>query len=615
MSNQGTFWLTFLLAAMLPLGACGGGSAGTSTNNPPPPPSSGLSLNGTVKAGLTAVSGSLVQLYAASNSGYGAQGTPLLVTPATTDASGKFTFNYTCPTASALLYLVATGGNPGLAAGTNNSALAMMTTLGSCGSLASATMISVNELTTVAAVFSLAQFIGPGASIGTSATNAQGLINASGTFQNLINITTGATPGPSLPAGATFSTATLNTLANILESCTAAAGPCTALLSAASVAGGSTPTNTIDAILAIALHPSLNPSALYALTTSNPPFQPVLSQAPNDWMLSINFTGGGLHGPSALAIDQNGNVWIADYFGAVTELSPQGQALSPASGFTGGGLNECYGLTIDNNGNVWVTNEQSAGSVNSGLGSLTELSSAGQILSGAHGFSGGGIDFPVAAASDANGNIWISNYGSSSASLLANSGAPVSGSNGYGNGQLNFPVAIAVDGNGNAWLANQSANTITRINADGTQATSFSCCSAASGLAIDRYGNTWATNFLSDSVSEVSSTGAVLSNGYTGGCLLRPQGIAIDGKGNVWVANYHGNSITELEGTDGVTPGTQASPATGYGLAAGLSLPFALAVDGSGNLWVSSFASNTVTEYVGVAAPVKTPLLGVPKQP
>lgn len=289
--------------------------------------------------------------------------------------------------------------------------------------------------------------------------------------------------------------------------------------------------------------------------------------------------------------------------------------MSPATGFTGGGLNECYGLTIDNNGNVWVTNEQSTGSVNSGLGSLTALSSAGQILSSAQGFSGGGIDFPVAAASDARGNIWISNYGSSSASLLANSGAAISDSNGYGNGELNFPVAVAVDGSGNAWLANQSSTTITKITADGTQATSFSCCNAPSGLAIDQHGNIWVTNFLEDSVSELSPTGAVLSSGFTGGGLLRPQAIAVDGKDNVWVANYHGGSITELEGADGITPGKPLSPGSGYGLSAGLSLPFSMAVDASGNVWVSSFANSTVTEFLGAAAPVRTPLLGAPRQP
>jgi streptogramin lyase len=601
-----------LLVTILPVAACGGGSVGSV--NPTPTPS-GPSLTGSVHAGQTAVSGATIQLYAAGSTGYGAVATALLVSPATSDASGKFSFHYTCPSASGLIYLVAVGGNPGLSAGTNNAALAMMAALGPCGSLASSATVSVNELTTGASVFALAQFMSPGANVGTSSTNTQGLANAFAMINNLVNVGTGTAPGPSLPAGAASPTATLNTIANILNSCTGSPGACSPLFFAATPSGATVPANTIDAVLAIALNPSLNPGALYGLTPARPPFQPALAQAPDDWMLSINYTGGGLHGPSALAIDQRGNVWIADYYGAVTEFSSQGQALSPTAGFTGGGLNECYGLTIDNSGNVWVTNEQSSGSVNGGLGSLTELSSSGQILSGAGGFFGGGINFPVAAASDADGNIWISNYGSSSASLFANSGAAISGSNGYGSGQLDFPVAVAVDGSGNAWLANQSSTTITKITADGTQATSFSCCNAPSGLAIDQHGNIWVTNFLEDSVSELSPTGVVLSSGFTGGGLLRPQAIAVDGKDNVWVANYHGDSITELEGADSVTPGTPLSPGSGYGLSAGLSLPFSVTVDGSGNVWVSSFANNTVSEFLGAAAPVKTPLLGPATQP
>ncbi len=601
-------WAGWALASLLPLAGCGLGAGHT-------PPPSGPALSGSVRAGHTAVSNASVQLFAAGTTGYGSQATTLLSTAVNTDANGNFTFTYSCPSSPALVYLVATGGNPGLASGTNNAALAMMAALGSCGSLGSSATVSINEVTTAASVFALAQFMSPGANVGTSSTNPQGLANAFAAIDNLVDVSNAAAPGPALPAGTTAPTATLNTLANILNGCASMAGSCAALFSAATPSGATAPANTIDAALAIALNPALNPGTLYALTPGNPPFQPALAQAPNDWTLSINYIGGGLDGPSALAIDQSGNVWIADYFGAVTELSPQGQAVSPAAGFTGGGLNECYGLTIDNSGNVWVTNEQSAGAVNGGLGSVTELSASGQILSGSGGFGGGGLNFPIAVASDSTGRIWTSNYGNSTASLLTNSGAAISGSSGYGGGQLNFPVAVAVDANGNAWLADQSSTTVTSITADGTQANSFSCCNAASGLAMDRHGNVWVTNFLGDSVSELSNAGAVVSSGYAGGGLVRPQGIAIDGKGNVWVANYHGNSISELEGADGVAPGTALSPAGGYGLAAGLSLPFALAIDASGNLWVSNFANNTVTEYLSAAAPVKTPLLGPPTQP
>jgi streptogramin lyase len=489
-----------------------------------------------------------------------------------------------------------------------------MTALGACDASNTSSTVSVNEVTTVASVFALAQFLGPGGNVGASSTNTQGLANAFATINNLVDTKTGIAAGFPHTTGASAPTATLNTLANILNSCSGGMGSCSALFAAVTLPGATAPANTMDAALALARNPGLNLAAIYSLVPANPQFTPLLSQAPSDWMLSFEYTGAGLHAPSALAIDEDGNVWVANYFGAVSKLSPQGEALSPADGFTGGGLNECYGLTIDAQGNIWVTNQQSVASVNHGLGSLTKLDSNGQILSGSDGFSGGGINFPVAAGSDSAGNIWISNYGSSSATLLANSGTAISGANGFGNGQLVFPVAVALDDFDNAWLANQSSNTVTAISANGG-ATSFPCCSAPSGLAIDAHGNLWVTNFLANSVSELSPAGAVLSAGFTGGGLLRPQGIAVDGNGNAWITNYHGNSITELQGADGNTPGIALSPASGYGVAHNLSLPFALAVDASGNLWVSSFANDAITKFVGVAAPVKTPLRGSPKQP
>jgi streptogramin lyase len=616
------YWAVWLLAAVLPLAGCGGSSSTTTGGgggtNPPPP--SGTALQGSVHAGQMAVSGASVQMYAAGSSGYGSAATSVLSSAGTTDASGNFTVYFTCTAASQLVYVVATGGNPGLASGTNNTSLALMAALGPCGNLTSSSTVSVNEITTVASVWPLAQFMsaGAGANLGTSSGNGQGLTNAFSKVNNLVNVASGAMPGPALPTGAAAPTSELNTLADILNTCTGSngnTGECSQLFSAATPSGGTAPANTIDAALDTALNPLLTASALYGLLTSpsSAPFQPGLTAAPNDWTVAINYTGGGLSAPSALAIDQNGNVWVADYNSALSEFSPQGQAISPAAGFTGGGLRESYGLAIDNSGNVWVTDEEST--VNSGRGSMTEFSSSSQLLSGANGFFGGGINFPVAAASDTMGNIWVVNYGNSTVSVLANSGTAVSGAAGYGGGQLDFPVAIALDANQNAWVANQSSTTVTSISADGTQVNQITCCNGPSGLAIDGHGNVWAANYFGDSVSELSNTGTVLSTGYTGGGILRPQGIAVDGQGNIWVANYHGDSISVLQGADGATPGTPLSPASGLGQAAGLSLPFALAVDGSGSVWVSNNYTNTVTEFVGAATPVKTPLLGPVQKP
>jgi len=124
-----------------------------------------MAIQGMVHGGQQGVSGSTIQLYTVGATGNGSAATPMLTQLVTTDANGSFgiSHDYTCGqnsigssvTSSNQVYLVASGGNPGQAAGTNNTALVMVAALGSCSNLASTKFISVNELTTVAAAWAL----------------------------------------------------------------------------------------------------------------------------------------------------------------------------------------------------------------------------------------------------------------------------------------------------------------------------------------------------------------------------------------------------------------------------------------------------------------------------
>jgi hypothetical protein len=565
------------------------------------------------------VSGAAVQLYAAGNSGFGSAGAALLTNAIATDAVGDFTIpaGYACASASTQLYLIAKGGNPGLSGSVNNSSLELMAAMGSCGSIVSGATVVVNEVTTVASVAALAAFYSAGGNVGASGTNAAGLANAVGAASELANMTTGASPGALLPTGLSIPSAKINTLANILNSCTATGGgaACTLLMTAATISGGATPSNTLDAVYNVLRNPTNNVSALNALLPTNPPFMPVTA-AP-DWTLAVTWSGGGMDLPTAMAFDSKGNAWVASYFSMLTELpalggggSVQQIASSPAA------LNESYGLAIDGSDNIWVANEQTANSINNGNGSVAKFSNTGQLLSGANGYSSGGVFFPQGLAADTTGNVWVVDYGDSLVSLLSTSGSAVNGTTAWGSGKLSLPVAVAVDASHNAWVANQSGGTITRVSADGSTATQMSCCNGASGLAIDQSGNVWVANYFGNSLSEVSSTGAVLLNGQTGGGVDHPQAIAIDGAGRVWVGNFHTGTLSEFAGSASTTPGMPLSPTVGLGTDAKLGSPFALAIDPSGNLWVSnSNGANTVTVFVGLATPVKTPLLGPAQLP
>ena len=589
------------------LSGCGGAVTANPVTSTPV-----TTLQGHVNAGQQSVSGAQIALYATGNVSPGSGAVNLLGTNSvTTDRSGNFdiTYPFQCPSSTAQVYVVARGGNPGLASGTNNSALVLMTALGNCGSLTASTSVMINEVTTVVSAWALTQFLGPAAEINSSATNSGGLRNAFQTAQNLVNTTTGIAPGATLPPGAVTEISKIDTLANALASCTDSDGTaaCSVLFSAAS-AGGVEPTTTLDAALNVVRNPAANVSALFKLAASSTPFSPSLKTPPNDWTLSITYAGGGLNQPGAIAVDSSGDIWAANYFGAVvSEFLPTGAAAA-AGGFPGIGLRDSFGLAIDLSNNVWVTNENSvSGANNSDLGSVSKFSSAGIELSGA-GYTGGGIYYPQGIAAASTGDIWIADYGRSSASLLNNDGSPISGANGYAPSALPFTPAVAVDGGNNGWFAVQEA--AVRVTPTGT-VTRFPCCDDPAGIAIDQSGNVWLADYGGASVVKLTSAGVIAATVESPNGIDAPQGIAIDGAGQVFAANFRGDSITELAGSTAAV----LSPADGFGLDAPLSEPLGIAIDASGNIWVSNSGSDTVTQFVGLASPIKTPLMGPPASP
>jgi hypothetical protein len=574
----------------------------------------GTSFTGTVQATGLPVIGASVQLYEAGTSGNGTLSNAALATALTTDASGNFTVpsSFSCIAANTALFLVAKGGKVS-STGTVNSSLWLAAALPPCGSLTAATNFTVNELTTVATAEALAQFYSAGGNIGATASNTLGLDNAIGSEAQLANIFTGVSPGASVPANVAVSSAKLNSLANVLAACAVSSTACTPLFSAATV-NSVVPSNTLDAAFAIARNPGTHVAAVYALSTGTT-FTPVLSAAPPDWLMFITITGGGLSKPTALGVDASGNLWSANYNNVLSKFAPNGST-SFASGITGSGLHESYGMTIDANSNIWVENDETPGSPNNG-GTIAEFNNAGSPITSGIGYTAG-IYFPTGIASDTNGDMWISNYGNSTYALYSNSGTHITTNcnpNACGYGQLEFPVAVAVDSNHVAWFGNQADNTVTRVSLDGTSIIKFVCCDGASGMAVDAQNNVWIANYFGDSISEISSAGVVISTGYHNGGVEHPQGIAVDGVGTIWVANYLGSSLSALAGANASTPGAGISPSTGYGTDANVTEPFAVALDASGNAWLSSYANNAIIEFLGVAAPIKTPLVGPAQAP
>jgi hypothetical protein len=436
-------------------------------------------ITGKVYGGTQAITGAAVTLWSAGTSGSYGTGASSIAN-ATTDANGAFSFSYSgvspCTTGQNL-YITSVGGN--LPAGANPYAALMSALPTPCGSTTASTYAVVNEVTTVASVTALQQFmsIAPGGatawSIGAPAANTTGQTNAFLQVGNLVGLATGAsaaTTATSTVGSVSYTTTItpdsnkINTLANILASCvdTAGSSSCTSLFTDTTPTAGAAPTDTLQVAYYLATNASgLNLPAYgtaqgepyYLCNTylgTTPPFQPystcTSSSYPTDWAIGVSWStsnGSAVIGtatPYSLAIDGSGNIWTAYSCGAtsaactdtannthsgpayVTEFNPQGQVqFTPASSTT---LTAGPGLTSAITGTTY------------------------SLLAGV----------PYSLAIDTANNAWFdSYYGANPLSATSSIGGvvtkitPAGASTGYVV-TASAPGAMAIDGSNNIWL-------------------------------------------------------------------------------------------------------------------------------------------------------------------
>jgi hypothetical protein len=301
-----------------------------------------------VHGGEQPVSGAIIQLYAVGATGDGSAAKALITsTTVTTDTNGSFNITglFKCPTNSSLVYLVASGGNPGLATGTNNSAINLMAVLGKCSTLSSATMVFINEITTVAAVAALAPYTTAATAVGSGTSDTAGLSNDFTLATEFANVATGSTPGSGVPAGDSVPTQQIATLADMIASCVNSSGgvagdgsACGTLFTYSTPSGGSAPTDVVTALLNIFNNPGSNIENLLGLVTATEPFQPTLTVPPPNWSVALTTTSPTLSVSStaiSFAATQPG-------YGASTQtfmLTNSGSTTITVSGYTVTGAN------------------------------------------------------------------------------------------------------------------------------------------------------------------------------------------------------------------------------------------------------------------------------------
>ncbi len=278
-------------AAALSLTGCGMAGGGTAAA-PTLGSNGGLTISGTVHGGQQPVVGASITLYAAGKTATASAARSMLTQSVSSDASGNFSITglYSCQT-SDQVYIVASGGNAGAG---NNSAIRLMAALGPCSTLlanASSTFINIDEVTTVGSVYALASYMTGYANVGSdpSTPSTDTLAALFANTKAMVDTTHGVALATSQGNGIVPQT-TINSLANSLAACvnsTAANSTSCSDLFTDTTVTGSVPADTLQAALNLAHYPATNPSQVYVLAGSSPPFQPSLTAAPASYALTV----------------------------------------------------------------------------------------------------------------------------------------------------------------------------------------------------------------------------------------------------------------------------------------------------------------------------------------
>jgi hypothetical protein len=610
------------------------------------------SIKGQVLGGGAPIAQSTVTLWEASADA------PRKLTETKTNAEGQFEIRDAEARGSdTILYLVATGGKPTARTGSgDNPAIALLAVLGN----RAPERVTINEFTTVASVWTNAQFLNGAALQGP----ALGIRIAAGNVLNFVDLSTGgwgeAIQGP-LNSGQTPSMANFATLADVLSGCVTLvrADACSSLFYATTSPAGAHPTNTLAAAENIARYPWYQPEKLFGLLNylypipqgknmREVPFMPYLNFAPSAWVLPLKFDGGGFRAGGKAMFDSQGNLWVGDNWtvgwqgqdvlwqGNVTKFAPNGRALSPiTSGFTARSMEGgTFGAAVDANDNVWFSSY--------GSQSLTVFDKNGQPLTPPEGITfDGKLGMMQGIIVTPGGDVWA--LGISKDQLVYfpkgdwKKGRIVcEGDSAEPCKSFKAPFHLGIDAQDRIWVSNSGIDHLTRFPAsDPSKAENFKTGGFnGSGLGIDSQGNIWVTNrfgsgllgmahlvdmgvrlklFGLEKASDyLTKTMSEQKGGANGGSvvLLRPDGTqypgspfssgglpgpwaaAVDGNDNVWISNFAmpSSPIVELCGVrtetcpPGMKTGDQISPPGGY-VGGGLQMQTDIAVGPAGDVW------------------------------
>ena len=367
-----------------------------------------------------------------------------------------------------------------------------------------------------------------------------------------------------------------------------------------------------------------------------------------------NGTGSaaGFYGPTGITVDASGNLYVTDSYkirritpaGVVSTLARDGTWNSDYYTASAANFDSLKGITVDASGNLYVTEWFAYLIIKiTPAGVISTLAGGGSWTSPDGDGTGTAASFelPDGITADANGNLYVADVrtirkiipSTAVVTTLAGTYGTTGSTDGTGSAALfGRSGGIAVDTDGNAYLVDAGNNTIRKTtpeglvttlagtagkpgSADGTgTAASFD---GPEGIAVDASGNIYVADTYNDTIRKVTSDGVVSTLAGTAGTsgsadgtgatasFDEPQGIAVDASGNVYVTTYN-NTIRKVtpEGVATTLAGTvgKSGHADGTGTAASFNWPQGIAIDASGNLYVADSDNCTIRKVTSEGA-------------
>lgn len=181
-----------------------------------------------------------------------------------------------------------------------------------------------------------------------------------------------------------------------------------------------------------------------------------------------------------VAVDASDTVWVAAS-DTVQRISSAGTLLSSLSVPN---LGPAW-VAIDRQGNAWIANTLG--------GELDKVASDGQTVLGRY-----HAGSPSNLAIDTAGDVWVGGYGGSSLMEFAPDGAQIGNFT-----AVQEPGYLAFGNDGDLWVSSWQG-TVTKLSPSGAVLATYPVGGSPEGIAVDADGNVWVANTSSGTVTELA---------------------------------------------------------------------------------------------------------------